>query len=187
MGIRFKYSKMIIKNFFAVGIFGNSVYAEEENWNPLRDVVKSATNYVTDHLRVNPFLATFVNREDSEEAEICYDSDVGCISGWRKGDSTRKFLKGKPVFITVHGWDSWADYWVRPIKEEIFTFFKGDVNTIVVEWKYGADRTYPQAVGNARVIGRQIKNIITNLMSDGVVEPSAVTIIGHSVGAQVAA
>ena len=38
---------MIIKNFFAVGIFGNSVYAEEENWNPLRDVVKSATNYVT--------------------------------------------------------------------------------------------------------------------------------------------
>ena len=38
---------MIIKNFFAVGIFGNSVYAQEENWNPLRDVVKSATNYVT--------------------------------------------------------------------------------------------------------------------------------------------
>ena len=67
-----------------------------------------------------------------------------CIIGWRKGDSTREFLKGKPVFITVHGWDSWADYWARPIKEEIFTFFKGDVNTIVVEWKYGADRTYPQ-------------------------------------------
>ena len=33
-----------------------------------------------DHLRVNPFLATFVNREDNEEAEICYDSDVGCFS-----------------------------------------------------------------------------------------------------------
>ena len=33
-----------------------------------------------DHLRVNPFLATFVNREDNEDAEICYDSDVGCFS-----------------------------------------------------------------------------------------------------------
>ena len=29
---------------------------------------------------MNPFLATFVNREDNEEAEICYDSDVGCFS-----------------------------------------------------------------------------------------------------------
>ena len=32
------------------------------------------------HLRVNPFLATFINREDNEDAEICYGDDIGCFS-----------------------------------------------------------------------------------------------------------
>jgi len=113
-----------------------------------------------------------------------------CVKGgeisWKKKASTALLTKGLPLVVLVHGWDSWSDFWAAPIKDEIVKFYHGQVNVLLPEWKDGADRPYPQAAGNARLVARQIKNIIQNAVDDGVILPRDIRIVGHSVGGQIA-
>lgn len=119
----------------------------------------------------------------------CQDKSVfsaGYDVGWEKNATTTQFTAHVPTIFLIHGYASWADYWCANIKNELMEYYNGQVNAVLVEWKDGANQTYPQAVSNARLVARQIANIAENLVKDGIVDSSDIRLVGHSVGAQLA-
>ena len=55
------------------------------------------------------------------------------------------FLPNRPVIFLLHGWDSWPSYWAEPVKDEMMTYYNGNANIVLVNWKDGANHTYPLA------------------------------------------
>ena len=119
----------------------------------------------------------------------CEDSalfNTGYNVAWVKNAKTSQFTPNVPTIFLIHGWDSWATYWETDMRNELMQHYNGNVNVVQVDWRDGANQTYPEAAGNARIVGKQIANIAENLMNDETVALSDIIIVGHSLGAQVA-
>ncbi|XP_025077770.1 pancreatic lipase-related protein 2-like [Pomacea canaliculata] len=94
------------------------------------------------------------------------------------------FNAQRPTKFIIHGYDASAsDKWVQDMVKEMLT---QNVNIIAVDWKQGAQGpNFFQATANTRVVGNYIATLILLLEKLGV-PMSAVHVIGHSLGAQIA-
>ncbi|XP_025077765.1 inactive pancreatic lipase-related protein 1-like isoform X1 [Pomacea canaliculata] len=94
------------------------------------------------------------------------------------------FNTQRPTKFIVHGYSGSANNkWVQDMVKEMLT---QNVNIIAVDWKKGAQGpNYYQATANTRVVGNYIATLILLLEKLGV-PMSAVHVIGHSLGAQIA-
>ncbi|RXG69722.1 Pancreatic lipase-related protein 2 [Armadillidium vulgare] len=90
--------------------------------------------------------------------------------------------KAKSVKIITHGYSSSSR--ATWFKEMIGEFLRADEeNIIAVDWSKGANPPYAQAVANIRVVGVQLARLIYIMIRYGDVNPSAVHLIAHSLGA----
>ena len=110
------------------------------------------------------------------------------------------FVPGQRTFFCIHGYTSdqaWTcDHLAKSIKMKNNKF-----NVIHVEWLNGAapsqngnwwefvenfvTEDYSKAASNTRVVGRQIANFISSMITARLIEPSKIHLIGHSLGAHV--
>ncbi|KAK3089709.1 hypothetical protein FSP39_005811 [Pinctada imbricata] len=89
----------------------------------------------------------------------------------------------KPTKIVIHGYMSDAtEDWVLNISNLYLK--REDVNVIAVDWKSGANKIYPQAVANTRVVGAYVARLLKTLRDKFGANMEDVHIIGHSLGAQ---
>ncbi|XP_047498306.1 pancreatic triacylglycerol lipase-like isoform X1 [Penaeus chinensis] len=88
-----------------------------------------------------------------------------------------------PVKILTHGYLEHGDKrWLKNMKEEYLLY--DDLNVVVVDWLSGSGPPYTQAVANIRLIGAIIGRLVLDLEEYFGVPPSAVHVVGHSLGAQ---
>lgn len=92
--------------------------------------------------------------------------------------------KKKTTFI-IHGWlEHGAIPWINRMRAALLK--KEDVNVITVDWYRGAQTLYPQAVGNARLVGVQVAELIKFLMNNTHNSAGSYYIVGFSLGAHIA-
>lgn len=65
-------------------------------------------------------------------------------------------------------------------------FLQEDVNVIAVDWGAGAGFPYTQAAANVRVVGAEVKHLISKLMVEKGASPRNFHVIGHSLGSHAA-
>nr|XP_020755464.1 pancreatic lipase-related protein 2-like [Odocoileus virginianus texanus] len=94
-------------------------------------------------------------------------------------------LDRKTRFV-IHGFiDDGDSGWPTDVCKKMFKVEK--VNCICVDWEHGAWTEYTQAVQNTRVVGAEIAFFIQGLSTELGYGPENVHLIGHSLGAQLAA
>ncbi|XP_020008795.1 pancreatic lipase-related protein 2-like [Castor canadensis] len=94
-------------------------------------------------------------------------------------------LNRKTRFI-IHGFISKGeDSWLLDMCKKMFQV--EEVNCICVDWQGGSRTTYTQAVHNTRVVGAEIAFLVQALSTQLEYSPENVHLIGHSLGAHVAA
>ncbi|XDB64871.1 hypothetical protein AB1E18_018171 [Capra hircus] len=94
-------------------------------------------------------------------------------------------LDRKTRFV-IHGFiDDGNSGWPTDMCKKMFKVEK--VNCICVDWEHGAWTEYTQAVHNTRVVGAEIAFFVQGLSTELGYGPENVHLIGHSLGAQLAA
>ena len=98
-------------------------------------------------------------------------------------------VEDAPTIFLIHGYISDPNYSKSfTAKDELlkYHYSKNGANIIIVDWSKGAyhPKNYPKAVGNTRLIGRQIALFSKNLISKKFVHSSDIHLVGHSLGAQ---
>ncbi|KAI4557808.1 hypothetical protein MJG53_018561 [Ovis ammon polii x Ovis aries] len=94
-------------------------------------------------------------------------------------------LDRKTRFV-IHGFiDDGDSGWPTDMCKKMFKVEK--VNCICVDWEHGAWTEYTQAVHNTRVVGAEIAFFVQGLSTELGYGPENVHLIGHSLGAQLAA
>ncbi|XP_058831711.1 lipase member H-like [Topomyia yanbarensis] len=94
-----------------------------------------------------------------------------------------KIVTSKPLAFITHGWlDNGDRYWVRDMAADYLTFV--DSNVCVVDWKNLTMYGYAIAVNHTYKVGAYMTKFITYLNGQGI-PLSKVTLIGHSLGAQI--
>ncbi|PNF40158.1 hypothetical protein B7P43_G09765 [Cryptotermes secundus] len=92
----------------------------------------------------------------------------------------------KPTIIFFHGWMSSA---AAPSIMNITTLYSSRVNANGIFVDYGEiakNVNYPQVVSNLRVVATYVTKMVQNIIQAGV-SPSQIHLIGHSLGAHLAA
>ncbi|XP_042859422.1 endothelial lipase-like, partial [Penaeus japonicus] len=89
--------------------------------------------------------------------------------------------------LTMEGWNirgkaPFRSLSTQNMKEEYLAY--DDLNVVVVDWLSGSGPPYTQAVANIRLIGAIIGRLVLDLEEYFGVPPSAVHVVGHSLGAQ---
>ncbi|XP_057307164.1 pancreatic lipase-related protein 2-like [Hydractinia symbiolongicarpus] len=99
-------------------------------------------------------------------------------------NSSEEYLAVKKKLVVIgHGYlESSRVWWVQPM---VNAFLKlEDMNIIVVDWKKGAAFPYTRAVGNSRLVGRQISYLLEKLLRKrNPLQASDIHLIGFSLGA----
>jgi len=91
----------------------------------------------------------------------------------------------RPTKFIIHGFMGYADHkWIYGMAQDLLDY--GDYNVFRVHWGDGARTSYGQAVGNTRVVGREISILVEWLVNFYDVDPVDVHLIGHSLGCHIA-
>lgn len=89
----------------------------------------------------------------------------------------------KPIVFITHGWvDNSNRLWIKELKDDYLKFV--DTNVCVVDWGNLAIVGYTIAVKNTFAVGQYVSKFITYLNGQGI-PLSKVTLVGHSLGAQI--
>nr|XP_026244974.1 pancreatic lipase-related protein 2-like isoform X1 [Urocitellus parryii] len=100
-------------------------------------------------------------------------------------DASNFRLDRKTRFI-IHGFiDKGEENWLPDTCRKMFQV--EEVNCICVDWRRGSRTTYTQAVHNTRVVGAEIAYLVQVLSTQLDYSPEDVHLIGHSLGAHIAA
>ncbi|GAA6094956.1 pancreatic triacylglycerol lipase-like isoform X1 [Tachysurus ichikawai] len=127
--------------------------------------------------KINARFILFTRQNPNSFQEISTNADVIAAS---KYQATRK-----TCFIT-HGFvDKGDENWLFDMCKLMLSI--EDINCICVDWKSGSRSLYTQAANNIRVIGAQIAYMISIFKENFQQDPESVHIIGHSLGAHIAA
>ncbi|KAK2503251.1 hypothetical protein MC885_010234 [Smutsia gigantea] len=95
------------------------------------------------------------------------------------------FQTDKKTRFIIHGFiDKGNENWLLEMCQNMFQV--EEVNCICVDWTKGAQTTYTQAANNVRVVGAQVAQMLSMLLTNHSYSPSQVHLIGHSLGAHVA-
>ncbi|XP_055627638.1 lipase member H-A-like [Toxorhynchites rutilus septentrionalis] len=102
----------------------------------------------------------------------------------QESDLTSKIDMSKPIVFIIHGWiDTGSRNWILDMVNDYLQF--ADVNVCVVDWGKLAIHGYTIAVKNTYKVADYIASFITRLTDQGV-SLDEVTLVGHSLGAQIA-
>ncbi|XP_053535672.1 pancreatic triacylglycerol lipase [Ictalurus punctatus] len=127
--------------------------------------------------RNNARFLLFTQQNTGCYEEISTNANVIAESTYRPSRKTR--------FIT-HGFlDKGDENWLLDMCKLMLSL--EDINCICIDWKSGSRTGYVQAVNNIRVIGAQIAYMISIFKESFQQNPENVHIIGHSLGAHMAA
>ncbi|GFG30365.1 hypothetical protein Cfor_12942 [Coptotermes formosanus] len=128
--------------------------------------------------KVNPKYCLYTrNRQD-----ICQNLDV------MDNDTLfRSYLMpNHRVYFISHGFiENGNKEWIKKMTKELLKLL--DCSVIVVDWSGGSGPPYPQAVANIRLVGAMTAHLINNLIVQVGIQPELIHIIGHSLGAHMAA
>lgn len=101
------------------------------------------------------------------------------------GTSLPHFDPKKKTFFIIHGWmDGYQAEVNSYVKTALFNNY--DVNIFVVDWSPLAKNLYSTAKNSVTSIGEFVGGFINDLIDTHGVNPSDITLIGHSLGAHVA-
>ncbi|XP_026997671.1 pancreatic triacylglycerol lipase-like isoform X2 [Tachysurus fulvidraco] len=127
--------------------------------------------------KINARFILFTRENPNSFQEISTNADVIAASKYQATRKTR--------FIT-HGFvDKGDENWLFDMCKLMLSI--EDINCICVDWKSGSRSLYTQAANNIRVIGAQIAYMISIFKENFQQDPESVHIIGHSLGAHLAA
>ncbi|EAT47860.1 AAEL001096-PA [Aedes aegypti] len=99
------------------------------------------------------------------------------------GNLKAKIDTSKPMVFITHGWvDNGNRVWIKELKDDYLKYF--DTNVCVVDWGNLAIVGYMIAVKNTFDVGQYVAQFITYLSNQGI-PLSKVTLVGHSLGAQI--
>ncbi|XP_058457699.1 pancreatic triacylglycerol lipase-like [Malaya genurostris] len=94
-----------------------------------------------------------------------------------------KIATSKPIAFITHGWlDNGDRHWIRAMAADYLQFV--DSNVCVVDWKNLTLYGYATAVNHTFKVGAYMTKFITYLNGKGI-PLGKVTLIGHSLGAQI--
>jgi pancreatic triacylglycerol lipase len=92
----------------------------------------------------------------------------------------------RSTVVIIHGWtDNSTSDWVVKTKNALLD--KEDLNILVIDWAPGASQSYLKGVGNARLVGAQISMLLQFVIDKTATTAAKIHIIGHSLGAHIAA
>ncbi|XP_065556242.1 pancreatic triacylglycerol lipase-like [Artemia franciscana] len=95
------------------------------------------------------------------------------------------FDPSRKLIVLVHDWThNPSASWIQKASRILLS--NDDKNVIAVDWTNGAGYPYLRAVGNSQVVGAELARLVTYLSAKGVMVQD-IHIIGHGLGAQVAA
>ncbi|KAL9699181.1 hypothetical protein quinque_002622 [Culex quinquefasciatus] len=98
-------------------------------------------------------------------------------------DVSSKIDTSLPVMFVTHGWLSSAQVaWVQATGQDLLTFF--DTNVCLVNWEQLAAYPYVIAVSKTLIVSGYMTEFIRFLEASGI-PLSEVTLVGHSLGAQI--
>ncbi|XP_060780694.1 pancreatic triacylglycerol lipase-like [Neoarius graeffei] len=127
--------------------------------------------------KINARFLLFTRQNLDFYQEISTNADVIARSNYQSNRKTH--------FIT-HGFiDKGDENWLFDMCKLMLS--TEDLNCICVDWKSGARTLYTQAANNIRVVGAQIAYMISIFKESFQQGPESVHIIGHSLGAHIAA
>ncbi|KAJ8916054.1 hypothetical protein NQ315_010922 [Exocentrus adspersus] len=96
-----------------------------------------------------------------------------------------RFSASRESLFVIHGWknnnESDVNYHVREAILE-----KHNINLFVVDWSPVAGKNYVSAKGSVVKVGQHIANFVKSLASRYGLRVSTVSLVGHSLGAQIA-
>lgn len=99
-----------------------------------------------------------------------------------------KFDMSRRTIFVIHGWrESATKGWTIELKDALLQ--REDCNVILVDWSKGAKRRYGQSVGNTRLVGAQVAELIRFLINSTSRSPDSAKrfyIVGFSLGGQTA-
>ncbi|XP_065284008.1 pancreatic lipase-related protein 2-like isoform X1 [Dermacentor albipictus] len=136
---------------------------------------------------VNPSFLIYTNakngsvRPSDEPARepvvtLRHDEDFGAVAKHLGRDQT--------LYFVVHGYRSKGSaHWVQRIKDEILAV--EDATVVVVDWSRASRvANYSLAARSTRTVARLAATMVKTLVDAGVLVPSRIHYIGHSLGAQ---
>ncbi|XP_058234675.1 pancreatic triacylglycerol lipase-like [Hemibagrus wyckioides] len=127
--------------------------------------------------KINARFLLFTRQNPDFSKEISTNADVIARSTYQPTRKTR--------FIT-HGFiDKGDENWLIDMCKLMLS--TEDINCICLDWKSGSRTLYTQAANNIRVLGAQLAYMISIFKENFQQEPENVHIIGHSLGAHLAA
>lgn len=101
--------------------------------------------------------------------------------------SGSSFNQENPTRVIIHGWLSDGSSLVNQLIRNAFFNRSEDFNVIVVDWgKVAKNIDYIEASVHVHEVGKVVAKFLENLLDFGQIDPLNVTLIGHSLGAQVA-
>ena len=103
----------------------------------------------------------------------------------------------RPTYVIAHGFrdnpgipnEVNSENWMRKIAAEI-SKQEDDANVILVSWDAGQELTdffsYPQRAEKTEFVGKAVQEMLARYVGSDLIQPEYITLIGHSLGAQVA-
>ncbi|XP_037693500.1 pancreatic lipase-related protein 2-like [Choloepus didactylus] len=149
---------------------------DEKPWTPIvQELFKLFPSTPKD---INTRFLLYTN-ENADTYQLVTATDLPTIeaSNFRRDRKTR--------FI-IHGFtDTGEDSWLSGMCKKMFKV--EEVNCICVDWKGGSRAPYPQAVQNIQVVGAEVALLLQALSGELGCALEDAHLIGHSLGAHVAA
>lgn len=134
---------------------------------------------------VDPHFLVYSNAKDERPLDETHRQPVITLSHDGNFTALAKHLEpDRTLYFVVHGYRS-KGYagWVQRIKDEILAVEKATV--IVVDWAKGSKVfNYSLAASSTRTLARLAATMVKTLVDAGVLVPSRIHYIGHSLGAQ---
>lgn len=124
------------------------------------------------------------SEENPNEGQMLIAEDKESINNSNfRADRQTKFI--------IHGFiDTPLSNWVSELKNELLEHSRQNnigMSVIVVDWAGGSLPLYTQATANTRLVGLELAYLIKKLRDEHGLRPEDVHLIGHSLGAHLAA
>ncbi|MEB3279573.1 MAG: hypothetical protein VKK42_11715 [Lyngbya sp.] len=133
------------------------------------------------------------NRPNSEWAKFYILNENKTLKELEDSDIT----PNRPTYVITHGFRDNPgipnqvdpNNWMRKIAAEISTQ-EDDANVILVNWDAGQELTdffsYPEHAQKTEFVGKAVQEMLYRYVDSDIIQPENITLIGHSLGAQVA-
>ncbi|XP_039431582.1 pancreatic triacylglycerol lipase-like [Culex pipiens pallens] len=127
----------------------------------------------------------FTNPIEVDVTFLCGNRNVPTLvpTTINDGGLGSKIDTSKPLVLIIHGWlDNSKRNWIKQMTADYFQFV--DTNLCVVDWSNLAIHGYALSVNRTYAVGDYVAEFVSYLNGQGI-PLSKVTLVGHSLGAQI--